>query len=213
MAGHRLLLVVRPPPDAAACIQDIGRDFGTGHVMDPDRLHITLALFGDHLAFPRAEAERIMAAADKVVVAPFRVAFDFALATTASVALRASEPLTRLHDLRNRLQIALRRSGAAMPMPRRFVPHITLIHRRGPVFARPIDMVSWQVREFFLVDSRLGAGVHQLLNRWPLGQSFGHHLPSPSPDGARELKHPGPQGGAHGSARFDRMAAGGAWRR
>ena len=168
MSGHRLLLVVRPPPEAAAYIHDIGRKFGPGYAMSPDRLHITLALFGDHLAFPRAQAERIIAAADSIAIPPFRVAFDFALATATSVALRASEPLIRLDSLRNRLQIALAGARAAMRMQQRFVPHITLLHRRGPVFLQPIDMVSWQVREFFLVDSRLGAGVHQLLARWPL---------------------------------------------
>jgi RNA 2',3'-cyclic 3'-phosphodiesterase len=168
LSGHRLLLVVRPPPAAAAFIQSLGRDFGPSHVMGADRLHITLALFGDHAAFPRAQAERIMAAADSVAFPPFRVVFDFALATSSSVALRASEPLVRLAGLRDRLQHALAGAGAAIRMKQKFVPHVTLLHRRGPVFLQPIDMVSWQVREFFLVDSRLGAGVHQLLCRWPL---------------------------------------------
>lgn len=168
LVRNRLLYAVRPPPDAAARIAEDARAFGPGHFLGADRLHITLGLFGDHDDFPHDQAQRLVRAAESIACARFRVVFDWALASSSSVALRASEPLPRLDRLHHRLGIAAATAGATMRRRERFVPHVTLVHRRGPSFAEGFDPISWEVRDFFLINSRLGAGRHEILGRWLL---------------------------------------------
>jgi 2'-5' RNA ligase len=57
---------------------------------------------------------------------------------------------------------------AVVPNAAHYTPHVTLAYGMPWIAARPVDAVSWNVREFVLMHSLLGRTRHIALARWPL---------------------------------------------
>jgi 2'-5' RNA ligase len=49
-----------------------------------------------------------------------------------------------------------------------FKPHVTLTRDDKRISPKPIDPISWMVRDFVLIHSLLGKTTHIHLARWPL---------------------------------------------
>lgn len=85
---------------------------------------------------------------------------------------------TPLAALADSVTAAGRRVGIAVEEQRRYHPHVTLGRRRDPVDLRQAlagfagedtRSAAWQVRDFVLVESHLGAAVrHEVVGRFPL---------------------------------------------
>nr|WKF55557.1 RNA 2',3'-cyclic phosphodiesterase [Paraburkholderia busanensis] len=141
------------------------------------RLHVTLQHLGNFAGgLPPARVEAAIRAAASVRVEPFTVEFD-SLVSFASrprpgpLVLGGGDGVVRLHALHDILVEALRsvgiegRAGASV-VP--YTPHVTLAYGMPWVATRPIEPVSWNVREFVLMHSLLGRTRHVPLARWRL---------------------------------------------
>lgn len=165
---HRLFFAILPPAIERARI-GLTRDLLDAPI-DPvanARLHLTLAITGDYPAFPDAVAERMLAIGGQVAADPFELVLERLSGSSRSVALR---PAARCHGL-GEVQRQLARDMAYWSLGREgwsFSPHVTLGYRQGDPFLMPITPIAWEVTEFALIHSRVGATEHIALGRWPL---------------------------------------------
>ncbi len=72
-----------------------------------------------------------------------------------------------LHALRMDLGTALRRHGVAADEGA-FTPHMTLLRDAHVLPEQPVTPVGWMAREFVLLQSLIGKGLHVELGRWSL---------------------------------------------
>ena len=79
-----------------------------------------------------------------------------------------SEPLPGLEAFRRQLRDALGLIGIKPPHWCHYGAHMTLLYGKRPGGIVPIEPISWRVDEFMLIHSRIGAGRHYVLDRWPL---------------------------------------------
>jgi 2'-5' RNA ligase len=139
-----------------------------------ERRHVTIHHIGN---FPELWDDVVMPAreaGDSVAMPAFVAAFD---RLTSLRGAHANNPLVLLADdgvaglriLHRVLGEALGKTLAGRWQPRRFfTPHITLLYDRQRIAERPIEPVTWTVREFLLVNSLVGLGRHNVLARWTL---------------------------------------------
>lgn len=146
----------------------------TAPVIPIERRHVTIHHLGN---FPEVWDEVVMparAAGDTVAMPAFVAAFD---RLSSFRGAHANNPLVLLGDdgviglriLHRVLGDALGKTLAGRWQPRRFfTPHVTLLYDRQRIAERPIEPVTWTVREFVLVNSLVGLGRHEVLARWTL---------------------------------------------
>jgi 2'-5' RNA ligase len=82
--------------------------------------------------------------------------------------LSSSRPRAALNAFQLALSTAIRKAGLVQWVQPSFVPHVTLLYDGRRVPQQDVAPISWTVREFVLVRSRLGQGRHEPLARWPL---------------------------------------------
>ena len=131
---------------------------------------MTLHLVGGYVDEPaEVEVFRWCRAAAAVRRAPFEVVFDriasfggeghpLVFTSSADVALSA------LHEA---LGMALADTGERIKR-QRITPHMTLSYRGKRIAETAIDPVCWIAHELVLIDSHVGAHVHEVIGRWPL---------------------------------------------
>lgn len=165
--------VTASPVDAL--VENVRRRDGlVGPSIPIERRHVTIHHIGN---FPEVWDEVVdpcRAAGDTVAMPPFVAAFD---RLTSFRGAHGNSPLVLLGDdgviglriLHRLLGEALGRSFAGRWQPKRFfTPHVTLLYDSQRIHERPIEPVSWMVREFMLVNSLVGLGRHDVLARWTL---------------------------------------------
>jgi 2'-5' RNA ligase len=143
----------------------------SGRLRGLGKYHVTLrgiaapdGPFGQSIAMARTVADAIRKTSFAVMfnqAASFGAAPNYAFSLTTRADLLAANGLsaTLLDDLR---RAGLKVDGSS------FQPHVTLFYDK--VLRTPIDMpeVSWQAREFVLVES-IDRRPYQILGTWPLG--------------------------------------------
>lgn len=142
-----------------------------------NRLHVTLLHLGNFAGgLPPARVDAAMNAAASIRMAPFSVDFDSALSFALKprpgpLVLIGGEGVVGLHALHDALRPALQNAGfgdRAVSTGTSYTPHVTLAYGMPWIATRPVETVSWNVREFALVHSLLGRTRHVVLARWPL---------------------------------------------
>jgi 2'-5' RNA ligase len=179
---HRLFFAVLPGPAAATAIEGVVaglREAATlrGRWTAAAKRHITVRFLGDHVDAAHLIA-RARAAAARVEQAPFNVTLDritcFRGRFQAPCVLRCSHASeTALETLWSKLGAALASVGVSAPDERRFIPHLTIGYV-DRVLEQPLAIapVAFAVTEFVLIDSAIGPGTHEIVERWTLaGQS------------------------------------------
>lgn len=177
--GHRpprYFFALLPDAEARARIDTLARDLrarlrASGKFRGPDKYHVTLrgiaapdGPFGQSIAMARTVAEVIRKGSFTVMfnqAASFGKPpkYAFSLTTRADLLAANSLSATLLDDLR---RAGLKVDGAS------FQPHVTLFYDRQR--REPIDLpeLSWQVREFVLIES-IDNREYVILGTWPLG--------------------------------------------
>jgi len=175
--AHRLFFAIQPDAEAADRIQQLlgalrRRHDLTGRAIARPRLHITLAMAGASDAPPSddtvAWARR---AASRIAERPFVVALNHVQAwigeeARGPVVLLGDEGVIGVHQMRDALKTAL---GGRTVQDAHYQPHLTLLYDRIGLLEQTIDPIRWMVRDFVLIHSPYGQGVHNILGRWPLG--------------------------------------------
>jgi RNA 2',3'-cyclic 3'-phosphodiesterase len=145
-----------------------------GNPLGTERFHITLYHLGDYVGLPQGVVAEAIKAAATLSMPQFEVAFDRALSFhgrsgNRPFVLRGRDGLVTLEAFHHVLGAALCRAGlAAGGAKPQYTPHATLLYDASLVLERPVETVTWTVREFVLVHSLLGRTVHVPLARWPL---------------------------------------------
>ncbi|MBN8727909.1 MAG: RNA 2',3'-cyclic phosphodiesterase [Xanthomonadales bacterium] len=173
---YNLFFALRPDPDTRAAIAAAAAALaGTapaGRWIKPERYHLTLRFLGEYDR-PPAEAIRLAAAAADAIEG---TCFDLLLDRAGSFGRRRATCWlgcgavpTALAELVGCLDRALAASLGAAPSPR-FVPHVTILRDAARPFSAALpDPVSWSVREFVLIESRIDSPApHRAAGRWPL---------------------------------------------
>ncbi|MET0310218.1 MAG: 2'-5' RNA ligase family protein [Sphingomonas sp.] len=138
--------------------------------LDPvanDRLHMTLGITSDFMAFPHDLAQRMLGIGEAVAGDPFALSLDRLSGSERSMALRPNKRPPALSALQKQIDDQLRywnlmRTGWS------FNPHVTLGYRAGLSFLKPIVPLEWEVGDVVLIHSLVGATRHVELGRWPL---------------------------------------------
>jgi 2'-5' RNA ligase len=141
-----------------------------GKITDAGQLHLTLCFLGSVSKLPPDAVAAADAAARTLQAEPFRLTFDRVKSFPGSNAfvLCQEEDCPALIQLRNRLLVALSRSGR-FPLERReFRAHVTLMHDPKLVGLHEVEPVGWTVRELLLMRSHHGLTSYQVLGRYPL---------------------------------------------
>lgn len=142
-----------------------------------NRLHVTLLHLGNFAGgLPPARVEAAKSAAASIRMEPFSVEFDSAVSFALKprpgpLVLGGGEGVVGLHALHGALGLALQTAGfgdRAVSPNAPYTPHVTLAYGMPWVATRPVEAVSWNVREFVLVHSLLGRTRHVALARWRL---------------------------------------------
>jgi 2'-5' RNA ligase len=77
-----------------------------------------------------------------------------------------------LRFLRTTIGNAQYAQGLYQPAASRFEAHVTLRYLPRPLAAEiALEPVVWQAREFVLIRSVIGRGVHEIVERWPLSSA------------------------------------------
>lgn len=177
--SERLFLAALPDATAARRIDRLARQLCEEHGLSgaplgSARYHVTLLFLGDQVP---AEAQRVADAVGARMAAVARPPFGVVLDHVASfrrrggkapLVLLGSDGVDGLIDLHEALLAALAGPDFAPPTTP-FTPHLTLLYDAKRVAEQRIDPIDWTVREFALVHSAIGAGVHTVLRRWTLG--------------------------------------------
>jgi RNA 2',3'-cyclic 3'-phosphodiesterase len=143
----------------------------SGRPRPAEILHVTLVPVGVASLLPTEAFSALARAAAVVDQAAFDVAFDrvasFKIGADFALVLLCDDGVAALTALRNSLHAAMACVGFRAPS--RFTPHVTLAYCGKSVSETALDEpIAWTVREFVLVQSLTGRGVHVPLARWPL---------------------------------------------
>jgi 2'-5' RNA ligase len=176
---QRLFFALRPPPEAAAAIQfaaDQLRAAGaiSGKWLKPSKYHITLRFLGTHAGVPPELVAASERAASGVSGSVLEVVLDRAASFQRSrqapcILLAAPDAQAVLGEFGSELGAALAAQGIRGQDDRNYTPHLTIAYgalaTHAPVAIAPI---AWHAREFALLLSHVGSGVHEVLRSWPL---------------------------------------------
>jgi 2'-5' RNA ligase len=132
-------------------------------IVPTERLHLTLHFLG---AVPRERLPALREAL-RLPFAPFELALGRPALWPGGVAVIEPEPLpARLRQLQSALGEAVQ--SLALPTgTRAFRPHLTMARRAFSAIPPATGpALSWQVREFVLVESHLGGGSYEILQTY-----------------------------------------------
>ena len=175
---HRLFFALWP--DAAmrahiAAATDLLKQYPhlRGRWLKPHRFHLTLHFLGDFSSMPDALATRACDAADRIEGSAFALSLDRAGSfRNRSIPwwLGCSRIPDELSELWNELGAALRKSDIACESKSPLTPHVTVLRDSDATLpSMPISPLVWQIDEFVLIHSCVGAlSQYRLLGRWPL---------------------------------------------
>jgi 2'-5' RNA ligase len=143
----------------------------SGRPRPAETLHVSLVPVGVASFLPAEVLSLLRQAAALIDQPAFKVTFDrvvsFKNGDTPPLVLLCGDGVAALTALRNSLHTAM--AGVGSHPPSRFTPHVTLAYCRKSVSETALDEpIVWTVREFVLVQSLFGRGVHVPLARWPL---------------------------------------------
>jgi 2'-5' RNA ligase len=171
----RLFFAIRPLPDVAPAIENLGEKLARAHRLKGqriarERLHSTLLP-----VVGRPPLEDIMARAKRAgarVRSPrFAVSWEWSQSFDCGagrhpLVLAGGEGLAKLTAFQKRLRAAMAEEGFAVPSG--FTPHVTLLWADRAVEENPIAPIQWEVTEFVLTLSPQGLSHHIHVDRWPL---------------------------------------------
>jgi 2'-5' RNA ligase len=176
--GHALFLAIRPAAaDAAriaarAAMDDARLGIG-GAALEAGRLHVSLFGLVDYAdRYPQEAVAQWMNALDTVRIAPFEVGFD-TVATFGGqgnpLVLRSREaaPVAGVRQLHAAVGRALADSGEHLKWSSD-EPHMTVSYNGRRITDTAVEPIAWSAREFALIDSHVGAHIHEVLATWPL---------------------------------------------
>jgi RNA 2',3'-cyclic 3'-phosphodiesterase len=146
-----------------------GQSQSSGRPRPTETLHVTLVPVGVASLLPAQAFSVLRQAAALIDQAAFNVAFDRVASFKGGPALvlLCGDGVAALTTLRKSLHAAM--TSVGFRAPSRFKPHVTLAYCRKSVSETELDdPIAWTVREFVLVRSLVGRGVHMPLARWPL---------------------------------------------
>jgi 2'-5' RNA ligase len=161
MRGGLFYLMVKPPPVLTALITAM-----PGVRVCADRLHITLARFGRLGELPIGMLPWLVRILAEIDAQPFRVVFDQIVGGKDTVLLAGSGRMVGTIQAQRLIVRALALKGVPVLGPRPFSPHLTIDYEPNGLGCGSILPISWQVREFLLIES--GGGSHRLHGRFPL---------------------------------------------
>jgi RNA 2',3'-cyclic 3'-phosphodiesterase len=148
-----------------------------GKLLDAGRLHVSLQGLGDHAGVPQELVALASQAAASVELPSFVASFDRVLSFSGksrtpgkrAFVLAGGNGIAGLLGLHRALAVTMQHFGFLRATESSFTPHITVLYDEQSVAERAIEPVSWTVREFVLVHSRIGQNQpYALLGRWPL---------------------------------------------
>lgn len=170
---HRYFLALRPPALLATTLAMMGSVYRfAGTRLPADRLHITLAMLGNHEGPQPALVERVGEALHDIALPLQRPVFDQLVRTNDRALLTASEPLAMMETFRRDLVRRLGAAGIAAATVPPSPPHITLAYgRQWRTGTEALDPISWRADELVLIESRIGEGRHTARGAWPLGEA------------------------------------------
>jgi 2'-5' RNA ligase len=176
-ASERLFFAIFPDPASAATLAALGtalrrRNQLTGAVHAADRLHVTLAFVGHFTPVPPDLIGAAKAAGDRVVAAPFTIAFAAAGSFDSRggrhpFVLRGGEQAA-LRALNVQLVQALV-ATRTIPGDTGYEPHLTLLRDRKLVATEALNAPAWRAESFALVRSGGDEEGYRLLKQWSLG--------------------------------------------
>ena len=181
-----LFFALRPDAEAVQRIHDLARKLCDYHglegkVTDAEQLHMTLCFLGSVARLPPDAVPAADAAARSLQFEPFELTFDRVKSFPGSNAfvLCQEDDCAPLIQLRNRLIVALTRSGRFRPEKREFRAHVTLTHDPKLLGLHEVEPVGWTVRELLLLRSHHGLEPYQVLGRYPLERKTKGEVPAP----------------------------------
>jgi 2'-5' RNA ligase len=151
-----------------------GRRLGVhGKPLETARLHVSLYGMGSYgTVFPARDVEAWLRAAETVRMAPFDVVFD-RIATFGGednpLVLKAGAE-SGIVGVQRFLQVlgeALADACGGIKALRK-TPHMTVSYGGIRLAETPIERIRWTAGEFVLIDSHVGAHLHEVLGCWPL---------------------------------------------
>ena len=175
---HRVFFALWP--DAAvraqiAAATDLLKQFPRqrGRWLKPHRYHLTLHFLGDFPRMPDTLAMRAHAIGTGVAASAFALSLDRAGSfRNRSIPwwLGCSQTPAEMSDLWNQLATAMRYCEVAYEAKTSLTPHVTVLRDSDATLPlMPIPPSIWQVDEFVLIHSCIGAQAqYRLLGRWPL---------------------------------------------
>ena len=175
---HALFLAIRPDAaDAARIVERMAAEHARlaigGGLVEAGRLHVSLFGLVDYEArYPQEAVARWTSALDTVRLPPFEVGFD-TVATFGGqgnpLVLRSLDPagVAGVRQLHAAVGRALADSGERLKWSND-EPHMTASYRGRRIGDTAIAPVTWTAREFALIDSHVGAHLHEVLATWTL---------------------------------------------
>ncbi len=172
-APYTLFFSIFPQADAAKVIAIrgafLGREHGlVGQPLLARRLHVTLHDLGGYAELPADIVKTARAAGDAVAARVFDVVFDRAMSfpSSATYVLCGGAGTEQLSAFRHSLGLQMGKAG--LLVKRSFTPHMTVLYDRHPIAEHTIEPITWTAKEFVLINSHVGKGVHEVLGRWSL---------------------------------------------
>ena len=172
-APYSLFFSIFPQADAAKVIAIQGaclaREHGlVGQPLLAHRLHVTLHDLGGYAELPPDIVKTAREAGDAVAARVFDVVFDRAMSfpSSGTYVLCGGAGVAQLAALRQSLGLAMGYAG--LLVKRSFTPHMTVLYDRHPIAEHAIEPITWTAKEFVLINSHVGQGVHEVLGRWSL---------------------------------------------
>lgn len=175
---HALFVAIRPDAaDAARLVahsaaQDARLGVG-GAAVEAERLHVSLFGLAEYTGtFPERAVESWLNALDGVRLPSFEVGFD-TVATFGGqgnpLVLRSRDAalVAGVRELHGAIGRALADAGERLKWSSD-EPHMTVSYRGLRIGDASMAPVRWTAREFALIDSHVGAHVHEVLASWPL---------------------------------------------
>jgi len=178
VATDRLFLAIFPDPGTAAELAALAAAQCAAHGLrgkpvQPGRLHVTLFHLGDTTGLRQEVVEAASAAASRVDMQAFELAFDrvgsfHGRRDKLPFVLRARGGNAPLRALHAALAVELGEVGLGRFAAAQFEPHITLAYDVRAVAMQDVAPIAWRARGFVLVHSLLGHTRHVPLGQWAL---------------------------------------------
>ena len=173
----RLFFAIFPDTGAAARIARLSQALRAQHrvrgkSLATERLHVSLHHVGDYAGLPQHIVAAACRVASALAVRPFTVEFNGAASFRGRpghqpFVLLGDDGIVGLQALQQGLGNALDAAGLGHANLH-YTPHVTLVYGDRLVADRPVEPITWGVREFVLVHSLLGRSRYIPLERFRL---------------------------------------------